>query len=36
MEIMDEIAAVSDIATKEKQLEYALNKMRGEWTTVKF
>jgi hypothetical protein len=36
MDILDEIAAVSDIATREKQLELALNKMRAEWTSVKF
>ena len=36
MEILDEIAAVSDIATREKQLELALNKMRAEWTSIKF
>jgi hypothetical protein len=33
---MEDIAAVSDIATKEKQLEIQLSKMRQEWQSVKF
>ncbi len=36
MGILEDIASVSDIATKEKQLEIQLNKMRHEWSTVKF
>ena len=36
MDILEDIASVSDIATKEKQLELQLNKMRQEWSSVKF
>jgi dynein heavy chain len=36
LDILEEIAAVSDIATKEKQLENQLSKMRAEWHTMKF
>ena len=36
MEILTEIGAVSDIATREKQLELSLNRMRAEWSTIKF
>ena len=36
MEIIDDISEVSEIATKERQLESQVNKMRDEWKTVRF
>ena len=36
MEIIEEICEVSEIATKERQLESQVNKMRDEWKMVKF
>jgi outer membrane murein-binding lipoprotein Lpp len=36
MDIVDEIFEVSEIATKERQLESQVNKMRDEWKAVKF
>ena len=36
MEILDDIAEVSEIATKERQLESQVNKMRDEWKSVRF
>jgi len=36
MDIIDEITEISEIATKERQLESQVNKMRDEWKYVKF
>ena len=35
MELVDKITEISEIATKEKQLEHQLTKMRDEWKSVK-
>ena len=35
MDIVDDIAEISEIASKEKQLEIGINKMRDEWKNVK-
>lgn len=36
MEMLEDIAEVSEIATKERQLESQVNKMRDEWKSVRF
>ena len=36
MEIIDDITEVSEIATKERQLESQVQKMQSEWKTVRF
>jgi hypothetical protein len=36
MEILEEIADISDCATREKKLEDNIQKMKDEWKYIKF
>jgi dynein heavy chain len=36
MEILEDITDVSEIASREKKLEDAIQKMRDEWRNIKF